>query len=314
LLKEAEAKLESAESAFSRENYGEAFGQATAAKQLAKNAEKLIETEERTEVKAEIVGNATQVKVKVKFMSTNTERNVLAQEILNRIKLSKETISDLLKIEVEEEELEEKLRAEVKVREGVSKVKVVFEFFLNTTERIEIVDGIYQKLTALTTEDMLNALEIEVKERELEIKVETEEGKAEVEIEVNDVDTKFILDTMNRDEIIAEIASRTGLSMEEIEQVVEFEEKVKEKEVECVTDKDCEESEVCVDGKCEKVEEKEAKCVTDLDCEEDEMCVEGECKKVEKSEKNESSSKASELVKHPDQQTRNDVPVKESEH
>jgi hypothetical protein len=230
LLKEAEKRLEDAEVAFEEGDYGKAFGLATAALNLAKSAKKLIEREEITKVKAEIVGNATQVKVRVKFMSTATQKNALSQEILEKIKLNRTTISYLLEIEIEEEELKERLRAKAKVREGISRVKAEYRFPLNTTNRDEIIEGIYQKLSVLTIEDILNALELKVEEREVEIEVELKEDKAKVDVEVNDIEMKFILSTINRSEIIAEITSKTGLAKEEIEGVIKFE-RVEEKEV-----------------------------------------------------------------------------------
>jgi hypothetical protein len=320
LLREAEAKLESAELAFAEQNYGEAFGQATAAKQLAKNAKKLIEKEEVTKVKAEVVGNVTQAKVKVKFMSTVTEREILASEILNKLKLGKETISNLLEIEIEEEkELKERLRAEVKIKEGISKVKTKFEFTLDTTDRDEIIDGIYDKLSALTIEDITNVLEIEVEEKEIEIEVKIEEDGAKVEIEIDEAEWKFILDTTNRDEIISMIVEKTGLTKQQIEKIIEFE--IKEVEIEKETAKEkinetreklmkLQEEGVNITDALERLDEverkieadiltedpddvlesieKEAKgkkekveCITDEDCKEGEVCVEGKCEKSE---------------------------------
>ena len=72
--------------------------------------------------------------------------------------------------------------------------------------------------------------------------------------------------------------------------------------VECVTDADCKEGKMCVEGKCKKVErpecvvnadckadevcvdeecEKKPECTVDADCKEVEICVEGECEEVE---------------------------------
>ncbi len=55
LLSEAEAKLIKAEKAFEKENYGEAFGQATAAEELAINAERMIERIEEKEKTREVI-------------------------------------------------------------------------------------------------------------------------------------------------------------------------------------------------------------------------------------------------------------------
>lgn len=67
-------------------------------------------------------------------------------------------------------------------------------------------------------------------EEETEIEVEVEEGAAKVKIEVGDEKLKFRIQTDNRERIISEIASKTGLSEEEIKRIVkfEFEKEIKE--------------------------------------------------------------------------------------
>ncbi|MEK6907295.1 MAG: hypothetical protein AABW45_02095, partial [Nanoarchaeota archaeon] len=90
-----------------------------------------------------------------------------------------------------------------------------------------------KKLSALTIasirglseealEKILEKLE-KKKELEREIEVEIEKGIAKVKVKVGKIREKFILETDNKDEIIAEISSRTGLSLAEIEAIIEFE-------------------------------------------------------------------------------------------
>lgn len=60
-------------------------------------------------------------------------------------------------------------------------------------------------------------------EDESEIEVEIENGIAKVKIEINDSKWRFILETTDLDEVIDEIAFRTGLSAEEINEIIEVE-------------------------------------------------------------------------------------------
>lgn len=69
-------------------------------------------------------------------------------------------------------------------------------------------------------------------EEKKEIKVEIEEAEVEVKIEIGDTKLRFTLETIDKNTIIQEIATRTGLSIEEVTKLVEFEEeKEKKKEV-----------------------------------------------------------------------------------
>lgn len=73
-------------------------------------------------------------------------------------------------------------------------------------------------------EDELEELEEELEEEgEDEIEVKIRGNLAKVEVDVNGIESEFILETTNQEEIIAEIASRTGLSVEEIESIIKFE-------------------------------------------------------------------------------------------
>lgn len=68
--------------------------------------------------------------------------------------------------------------------------------------------------------------EDEDEEAKVEIKVEIEDSHAKVKVEIGDEESEVTLNTANKGEIISEIASRTGLTREEIEGVIEFEEKL----------------------------------------------------------------------------------------
>lgn len=72
--------------------------------------------------------------------------------------------------------------------------------------------------------------EEEAEEEELEIKVKIKRGIARVKVEVDEVEDKFVLNTTDREEIIEAIAERTGLTVDEVRDVMEFEEEDEEDE------------------------------------------------------------------------------------
>lgn len=180
-------------------------------------------------VRAEIIGSQAEVKLKLKFSTSNIEQGAIIDEIIEKFGLDNELADAALKIEEEgeDEELREKFRVKVKVKEGIAEVKVELKFILNSTDRGAILNAIVEK-SQLTSEQIESAMEFKVKdegeeENELKIEVEVEDGVAEIEIEFGDEEFEFTLETTDRDAIIDEIIERTGLTREEIENVIEFE-------------------------------------------------------------------------------------------
>ncbi len=122
---------------------------------------------EKIEIKAKIIGNATQVKVEVKFLTNSTENSTIAQDILGKIRLSSENISRIMGFEAEEEEeegLKTELEAKARVEPGATKVEAEYKFSLNTTNRTEILEGVYETLWALTVDDVTEVLKINAAE------------------------------------------------------------------------------------------------------------------------------------------------------
>lgn len=60
-------------------------------------------------------------------------------------------------------------------------------------------------------------------EQELEIEVEVEQGIAQIIVESNGEEFEFQMDWIDEQSVVAEIASRTGLTASQIEEVIEFE-------------------------------------------------------------------------------------------
>ncbi len=79
-----------------------------------------------------------------------------------------------------------------------------------------------KRLIERETEDLE---EVEEEEQEIEITVKIVNDQSTVKVELDDDEMKFSLDTTNRGEIVSEIASKTGLTMEEVEKVIKFKEK-----------------------------------------------------------------------------------------
>lgn len=134
LLNQSQSHLNKALLALNETDFGEAFGQATTAENLAENAKKILERileaqkveVEKNEIEVEIEEGRTKVKVEInetdfKFTLNTTNTTEIISEIASRTGLTEDEINKLLKIEVEEEDLEkateEARRAEEKAAE-----------------------------------------------------------------------------------------------------------------------------------------------------------------------------------------------------
>jgi hypothetical protein len=175
-------------------------------KKISEREDREESEEGRIKIKAEILGNDTEVKVSVNFKSDNVTNFTIANEILGKFQLSAENINTLLTVEnMDDGELNTELGAEAKIGEGFSIVKAEYKFpLLNTTDRDSIVDGIYMNLHALTIENVTNVLEIEnvtkvsenkkdekaaIKQATREIKKEMREEKKQLQEEMREEKT-----------------------------------------------------------------------------------------------------------------------------
>lgn len=240
LVSEAEIRLQSARQAFNESKFGEAFGQATAAERLARNAERAIERplfavdddldrrggEEQLRITAKVSNSSSQVKLEVRFTTLSINQPAALDELVSRItNLSKVEIDRLLETENEEEELRERLRNEIRVREGLARVRLELEFPLNASERQAIVDGIFSRLSSLTRADLERALAADIREAEendeaeREIEVEVEDGIARVKVEVGGSASRFSVPFTNETSLLSSIAEKTGLTLAEVSSV-----------------------------------------------------------------------------------------------
>lgn len=129
LLNQAESHLNNGLAAFNESKFGEAFGQANSAEQLAENAEKILERfEEELEIEVEIEKGRAKVEVekgrnKWKFFLETTDRETVISEIVSRTGLSREEVNKVIEFEVEEEEAEEELEETEESEEESGKEK-----------------------------------------------------------------------------------------------------------------------------------------------------------------------------------------------
>lgn len=258
LIAEAEKKLADAQKAFDEGKHGEAFGIANAAENLAKNAKRMLQgfvedddarREEKLEIKAEVINVSSKIKVKLEFVSTATERQKIAEEILGKLSLSSERLSAILKIEADNDDnvsdrrrgadkpeddnddddgnLRERMEAEARIRDGASRVKFELRFPLNATERSAIVSGISERLSRLSAEEIATSLDIRLKEDgkdkgEDEIEVEVEEGIAKIKVEIGDSRIRYSIPFVSEAEVVKDIAAKTGLTEDEVRGLMEL--------------------------------------------------------------------------------------------
>ncbi len=260
LIAEAEKKLADAQKAFDGGKLGEAFGLANAAENLAKNAKRILQgfleeddarREEKLETKAEVMNASSKITVKVEFASTATERQKIAEEILGKLNLSSERLSAILKIEADDDDnssdrrrgadkpeddndededddnSRERMEAEARIRDGVSRVKFELRFPLNATERIAIASGISERLSRLTAEQVAASLDIRLRDDgedkgENEIEVEVEKGIARIKIEIGGSRLRYSMPFVSEAEVVKDIAAKTGLTESEVRGLIEL--------------------------------------------------------------------------------------------
>ena len=138
------------------------------------------ETEEEFEltVRAETLGDQSEVKVNLEFLTDNTDLVLIIDEIIENFALTYEEADNALKIEEEDDnELEEKFEVEIEIGNEYSEVEVELRFVLDTIDREMIIDAIVQK-TQLTTEQIEGILEGEPED-------ENDEGQT-IHVELNE--------------------------------------------------------------------------------------------------------------------------------
>jgi len=104
-----------------------------------------------------------------------------------------------------------------------------FAFAQEEVEEVEVEETEVEEVEVEETEaeevevEEVEVEEVEVEEKEIEIEIEIEDNNAEIKVKVEDEKLEFELDTTDLDIIVAEIIERTGLTREQIEEVMEVE-------------------------------------------------------------------------------------------
>ncbi|HEX7576260.1 MAG TPA: DUF5667 domain-containing protein [Candidatus Methanoperedens sp.] len=120
-----------------------------------------------SKITAKISGNDSNINIELKFETNSTENATIAGDILSELRLTRDNISSLLRIENgTEESSNESLEADSQIGMNISKVNVQYKFNLNETNRTEIIDGIYGKLSALTQDKIQVVLVTKVNQEE----------------------------------------------------------------------------------------------------------------------------------------------------
>ncbi|MEM0030340.1 MAG: hypothetical protein QXN32_05415 [Candidatus Nitrosocaldus sp.] len=137
----------------------------------------------KVEIEAHVGSSSTHVHVEIKFTTDAKDRDAIARELNERIRLDRDTIAGILKVEHEEheeEEMKERLEVKAKVTPANTFVSFEYEFVVNATERDVIVNSIASKLNALSIDPNTIRME-DIKDRAEEAKKDAEaKGKKDV--------------------------------------------------------------------------------------------------------------------------------------
>ncbi len=192
LLENAKKHLANAEAGFEEGKYGMAFGQATAAKRLAKNALRILDRlddhkEDELRIKAHIHSTAnviteiSKIDVKGKFFFEAHDRKKLANMLLEELSLSEVQVAEIIEFkdkkdkeedgndhddDMDEDESRSKMKVEVEIKHGFARVKINMRFFSDASDEQAVIKATSMKLNALTEKDILNSIKSHDDKRE----------------------------------------------------------------------------------------------------------------------------------------------------
>ncbi|OVE74520.1 hypothetical protein BVX95_02310 [archaeon D22] len=188
------------------------------------------------EVESKVFDGESFVKLELKYVS-NMQGEALVDEILDRFSLSAQEVDTLLEVKREAFSEDEKFEIEVDFDDGQAEVEVEIRFALDTDNLTQIKEEIVQRtlLERDRVEAAVNSTRFIVadddldddkdeREDELEIEVEIEDGKAFIEIQIGNDEIEFVIETVDREEIIQDIVSRTNFTLNQVSEVIEFKE------------------------------------------------------------------------------------------
>jgi len=161
---------------------------------------------------------------KFEFELGTTDLEEILRVIEVRTGLPRDLIEEVMEVEIngfdESESIVTKTETpELKIRAetlgGQTEVKVELEFYSGTTDIDSLIDEIINAFS-VSREQAVEALKIEEEDDEelegkFEVEVEIEDGVAEVEVEL-----RFVLDFIDREDILDAIVTNTQLTKEQI--------------------------------------------------------------------------------------------------
>jgi hypothetical protein len=197
------------------------------------------------EVEIEIENGLSKIKVELdddeyEFQLATSDIDEILEVTSIRTGISIDLLEEAMKLEVKEElddhdderdeddhddsddfkteTLEKKLRAST--LGDSSEVKIELEFVTDTTDSELLIDEILENFL-VTPEEAEDSLKIQIEdddelEEKFKAEIETEDGISEVEVEL-----RFILDSTDRDEIIASIVEQSQLDRDLLVDVIE---------------------------------------------------------------------------------------------
>ena len=241
-------------------------------KELEEHDEEVEQTFGELKVKIKIEGEVTQQQTALIESILNSLKGQTGEveiEIKNKknkikIEIEQETGKSEEEIEVEIEGIEKGkgIKKEEKAFEAIEDAKEEFDEFLEDAEEKGIVVSqdlinqfnalIEQAISQVEQDNFIAAKNLAKQAERLldereefqegeneEIKVEIEAGKAKVEVEIGGAEWEFELGTADLGTIVNEISTRTGLSVEEINAILDVE--VEEEEEDEIEDEEDEE-------------------------------------------------------------------------
>ena len=108
-------------------------------------------------LRASTLGDSSEVKIELEFLTDTTDPVLLVDEILENFLVTQEEAEDLLKIQDEDDELDEEFTVEIETKDGITEVEVELEYILDSTDRDEIIASIVEN-SQLDVDLLLDAI------------------------------------------------------------------------------------------------------------------------------------------------------------
>lgn len=98
------------------------------------------------ELRASTLGNSSEVKIELEFVTDTTDSDLLIDEILENFHVSQKEAEDYLKIQAEDDDrLEDKFTVEIERDDGAIEVEIELRYVLDSTDRDEIIASIVEE-------------------------------------------------------------------------------------------------------------------------------------------------------------------------